>query len=45
MCDELQQGILIHRKWRPVFSNLALAQKFGFSDVNEILRSNYAREL
>lgn len=45
LVEESQQGILIHRNWRPVFGNQALARIFGFSDVDEILKLKSVREL
>jgi len=45
LVEESQQGILIHRNWRPVFGNEALARIFGYSDVDEVLGLKSVREL
>ena len=45
LVEESQQGILIHRNWRPVFGNQALARIFGYSEVDEILGLESVREL
>ena len=45
LVEEALQGILIHRDWRPLFANQALARIFGFADADDILAIPNVRQL
>ena len=39
------QGILIHRDWRPLYANQALAFLLGFDDPEDVLAQNSLQHL
>ena len=45
LVEDSLQGILIHRDWRPVFVNQALARIFGFPSVEAVLALDTVRDL